>query len=125
MTEPFKVDQLYESDWEDVLGIYLEGIKTGNATFQQDAPSWEEWNMSHIPQCRLVARSHGEVIGWAALSPTSGRCVYAGVAEVSVYVSQHHRGIGVGRGLLEQLIEASEEHGFWTLQSGIFPENKA
>lgn len=121
----FKIDQMHESDWEDVRRIYLEGIKTGNATFQQDAPSWGEWNKSHVSQCRLVARLQGTTIGWAALSPTSGRCVYDGVAEVSIYVSQNHRGIGVGRRLLKRLIEASEEHGFWTLQSGVFPENKA
>ena len=123
--ETIEIDQMCESDWEDVRRIYLEGIKTGNATFQQDAPSWEEWDKGHVSECRLVARTQGTVIGWAALSPTSSRCVYSGVAEVSVYVSQDHRGNGVGRRLLKRIIEDSEEHGFWTLQSGIFPENTA
>lgn len=123
--EPIEIDQMCENDWEDVRRIYLEGIRTGNATFQQDAPSWEEWDQGHVPECRWVARTQGTVIGWAALSPTSNRCVYAGVAEVSVYVSEHHRGSGVGRHLLKRIIEDSEEYGYWTLQSGIFPENKA
>ncbi len=123
--ESIVIDRMHEADWEDVRRIYLEGIKTGNATFQQDAPSWEEWDKGHVPECRLVARSQGTVIGWAALSPTSSRCVYAGVAEVSVYVSEHHRGGGVGRRLLNRVIEDSETQGFWTLQSGIFPENNA
>jgi phosphinothricin acetyltransferase len=125
MNELIEIDQMHASDWEDVRIIYLEGIKTGNATFQQVAPSWEEWDKSHLSQCRLVARSQGKVIGWAALSPTSSRCVYAGVAEVSIYVSPQHQGSGVGSRLINIFIEASEQHGFWTLQSGVFPENKA
>lgn len=120
-----EIDQMYSSDWEDVRRVYLEGIKTGNATFQQEAPTWEEWDKSHFLHCRFVARSGGAVLGWVALSPTSSRCVYAGVAEVSIYVSQQHRGSGVGSRLLKRLIEASEEQGFWTLQAGIFPENRA
>ncbi len=125
MNELIEIDQMHASDWEDVRRIYLEGIKTGNATFQQDAPSWEEWDKSHLSQCRLVARSQGKVIGWAALSSTSSRCVYAGVAEMSIYVSPQHQGSGVGSRLINIFIEASEQHGFWTLQSGVFPENKA
>jgi phosphinothricin acetyltransferase len=125
MGEIVEIDQMNPSDWDDVRRIYLEGIKTGNATFQPEAPSWEEWDKSHVSQCRFVARSEGTIIGWAALSSTSSRCVYAGVAEVSVYVSQQHQGSGVGSRLLNRLIEVSEQHGFWTLQSGIFPENKA
>ena len=125
MNELMKIDPMQADDWEDVRRIYVEGIKTGNATFQQEPPSWEEWDKSHLLQCRFVARSQGKVIGWVALSPTSSRCVYAGVAEVSIYVDQRHLGIGVGSRLMHQLIEASEQHGFWTLQSGIFPENKA
>ncbi len=124
MDEFIEIDQMHASDWEDVRQIYLEGIKTGNATFQQETPSWEEWDKSHVSQCRFVARSESAVIGWAALSPTSSRCVYAGVAEVSIYVGQNHRGSGMGSRLLKRLIEASEQHGFWTLQSGIFPENQ-
>ena len=123
MNNLIEIDQMHEDDWKDVREIYLEGIRTGNATFQQEAPSWEEWDRSHISQCRFVARIEGRVIGWVALSPTSSRNVYAGVAEVSIYVSQQHRGSGVGSRLLNSIIEESEQHGFWTLQSGTFPEN--
>ena len=90
MNELMEIDPMQADDWEDIQRIYEEGIKTGNATFQQDAPSWEEWDKSHLSKCRLVARLLGRVIGWAALSPTSSRCVYAGVAEVSIYVDQRH-----------------------------------
>ena len=105
--------------------IYLEGIATGNATFEKEAPKWERWDESHLPPCRLVARVANEVIGWAALSPVSRRPVYAGVAEVSVYVSERARGEGVGTRLLDRLVRDSEREGFWTLQAGIFPENTA
>jgi phosphinothricin acetyltransferase len=111
--------------WDAVRAIYLEGITTGDATFEQSAPAWEKWDQGHLQSCRLVAESEGEVAGWAALSPVSGRCVYAGVAEVSIYVAQRHRGKGVGRALLAALVGASEEQGVWMLQAGIFPENTA
>jgi L-amino acid N-acyltransferase YncA len=117
------IDKMLSEDWEQVRQIYLEGISTGNATFQKDAPSWEEWNNGHILECRMVARSGEKVLGWAALSPTSSRCVYAGVAEVSIYVSLNNNGKGIGSKLLQSLIEASEQNGFWTLKSGIFPKN--
>ncbi|MDV2686446.1 N-acetyltransferase family protein [Alkalihalophilus lindianensis] len=119
------IKKMLPEDWEHVKSIYLEGIARGHATFQQDAPSFEEWDCSHDTEGRLVARLNEVVVGWAALSPVSSRCVYAGVAEVSVYVGEYHEGKGVGRFLLESLIERSEQNGFWTLQSGIFPENKA
>jgi len=109
--------------WEDVKKIYEEGIKTGNATFQTAAPEWEEWNNSHLQTCRLIAVDNNLIIGWAALTAVSGRCVYAGVAEVSVYVTQGARGKGVGKQLLQALIKESEQHNIWTLQAGIFPEN--
>ena len=109
--------------WEDVKKIYEEGIKTGNATFQTAAPEWEEWNNSHLQTCRLIAVDNNLIIGWAALTSVSGRCVYAGVAEVSVYVTQGARGKGVGKQLLQALIKESEQHNIWTLQAGIFPEN--
>jgi phosphinothricin acetyltransferase len=83
------------------------------------------WDAGHLPCCRLVARAGGEALGWAALSPVSSRCVYGGVAEVSVYVAERARGRGVGRLLLSELVAASERHGIWTLQAGIFPENQA
>lgn len=109
--------------WDDVKRIYEEGIATGNATFQTEALSWEEWDKSHLQSCRLVAVEDNRVSGWAALTPVSGRCVYAGVAEVSVYVANAARGKGIGKKLLEALIEESEKNNLWTLQAGIFPEN--
>ncbi|HYE65032.1 MAG TPA: GNAT family N-acetyltransferase [Pyrinomonadaceae bacterium] len=121
----YKIDRMEEEDWDQVRSIYLEGIATGQATFETEAPSWQKWDAGHLKQCRLVARSEETVIGWAALSPVSSRRVYAGVAEVSVYVGQQYRGAGVGRALLESLIAASEQQGIWTLQAGIFPENSA
>ncbi|MGV2623130.1 N-acetyltransferase family protein [Halobacillus sp. ACCC02827] len=117
------VEPMLPEDWEQVRAIYEAGIATGNATFQKEVPSWDDWDAGHALECRIVAKRDGEIIGWAALSPVSSRCVYAGVAEVSVYVRPESKGQGVGSKLLEQLIEASEAHGFWTLQAGIFPEN--
>lgn len=117
------IGQMRPSDWEQVRAIYLEGIATGNATFETEAPSWEVWNSSHLPFARLVARFSDRVAGWAALSPVSQRCVYGGVAEVSVYVSRTHRHSGIGRRLLSALISESERNGIWTLQAGMFPEN--
>ncbi|HUU28309.1 MAG TPA: GNAT family N-acetyltransferase [archaeon] len=119
----FKIDTMQPGDWEQVRSIYLEGISTGNATFEKDVPAWEKWDSGHLKECRLVARAGGRVIGWAALSPVSNRCVYAGVAEASIYVGAAYRRDGVGRALLEALIESSEQAGIWTLQAGIFPEN--
>ena len=110
-------------DYPVVAAIYAEGILTGNATFQQEAPTWESWDAEHVKSCRLVAMVDGELAGWAALSLVSGRCVYGGVAEVSVYVGAAFRGRGIGLHLLEALIAESEAHQFWTLQAGIFPEN--
>ncbi|HEY0378137.1 MAG TPA: GNAT family N-acetyltransferase [Pyrinomonadaceae bacterium] len=113
------------TDWEAVRAVYLEGIATGDATFETDAPAWEKWDAAHLPHCRLVARAGAALAGWAALSPVSARRVYAGVVETSVYVSADFRGRGVGRALLGALIICSEQHGIWTLQAGIFPENLA
>lgn len=121
----FVVDKMKDEDWSAVQSIYREGIATGNATFETDAPEWEDWDRNHLRDCRLAARREGQVIGWAALSPVSGRCVYAGVAEVSVYVAASARGKGVGKALLRALVEESECEGVWTLQAGIFPENVA
>jgi L-amino acid N-acyltransferase YncA len=110
--------------WEAVKIIYEEGIATGNATFQQAAPGWDDWDNAHLKTCRLIATENNEVLGWAALSPVSSRCVYAGVAEVSVYVTANARGKNIGSLLLKELITESEKSGYWTLQSGVFPENK-
>ena len=118
------IQNLQADDFSAVARIYAEGIETGNATFSKDVPTWANWDKDHLPNCRFVAlNTEGSVVGWAALTPVSGRCVYAGVAELSVYVAASARGFGVGRQLLARLIEASEAAGFWTLQAGIFPEN--
>jgi L-amino acid N-acyltransferase YncA len=113
------------ADWSQVRAIYLEGLATGNATFQTEAPSWEAWDAGHLPNCRLVVRRGEDVIGWAALSLGSARPCYAGVAEVSVYVAASARGQAVGDALMRTLVETSEAHGIWTLWSSIFPENVA
>jgi phosphinothricin acetyltransferase len=113
-----------ESDWPFVRSIYLDGIATGQATFETEAPSWQGWSERHLPAPRLVAVSNETVAGWAALAPVSSRPVYAGVAEVSVYVSSGWRGQGVGRRLLETLVDESEKQGIWMLQASIFPENR-
>lgn len=112
------------ADWPAVAEIYREGIATGHATFSTDAPTWEEWDAGHLSACRQVAVEGGQVLGWAALSPVSDRCVYGGVAEVGVYVAAAARARGVGKALLAGLVAASEAKGIWTLQAGIFPENK-
>jgi L-amino acid N-acyltransferase YncA len=122
-TQPISIEPMVEQDWPPVRAIYVEGINTGNATFEKSPPEWTSWDLGHLRACRLVARSGGGVLGWAALSPVSSRCVYAGVAEVSVYVARQSRGQGVGTKLLASLVEASEREGIWTLQAGIFPEN--
>ena len=112
--------------WPAVRAIYAEGMATGTATFTTEPPTWDNWNAGHLPTCRLVAADDaGTVLGWVALSPVSGRCVYAGVAEVSVYVAAAARGRGVGLALMHALVTESEKNGLWTLQAGIFPENSA
>ena len=119
------LEKMLPGDWDAVKQIYEEGIATGHATFQQQAPGWDEWNKDHLPHSRIVAKENNEVLGWAALTAVSGRCVYAGVGEVSVYVSAKARGKGLGKHLLQKLIEESEVNNIWTLQAGIFPENIA
>lgn len=116
---------LEPDDWPAMERIYAEGIATGQATLETGTPAWEAWDADHLDACRLVAEDGGDVVGWAALSPVSDRCVYGGVAEVSVYVAPEARGRGVGTALLRRLVRASEEAGLWTLQAGIFPENEA
>jgi L-amino acid N-acyltransferase YncA len=111
----------------EVLAIYQAGIDEGNATFEVRAPSWDEFSASRIAAHRYVATDAvtGAVLGWVAISATSGRPVYAGVVEHSVYVHRHARGRGVGRLLLTTLVESTEAAGIWTIQSGVFPENTA
>jgi len=118
-----EIKQMKPSDWLAVADIYKQGIETGMATFETTVPEWEQWNENHIESCRLVAKINENTVGWAALSAVSSRCVYGGVAEVSVYVSSLVRGKKIGEHLLRNLIDQSEEQGYWTLQSGIFPEN--
>ena len=112
-------------DWGNVSRIYRLGIDTGIATFEKEIPSWNTWDKAHLKSCRLIAENDNKIVGWAALSPVSGRCVYGGVAEVSVYVDISYNNKGIGTRLLQELIKQSEMNGIWTLQSGIFPENKA
>ncbi|PIB29314.1 phosphinothricin acetyltransferase [Maribacter sp. 4U21] len=114
-----------QGHWDVVSEIYKEGIDTGIATFETQVPTYKDWDKAHLKSCRIVALDKTTVIGWAALSPVSGRCVYGGVGEVSVYISRTSRGTGVGKLLMKHLIYESEKEGLWTLQSGIFPENKA
>ena len=124
-TPSFVIRPLEPRDWPSVRFIYMEGIATGNATFESGAPEWEEWDSKHLADARLVAEADGAVVGWAVLSPVSSRKVYSGVAELSVYIAAAMRGRGVGKALLTVLVPESEAKGFWTLRSGIFPENQA
>ena len=111
------------ADWPEVARIFAEGIRTGNATFETEVPSWEAWDSAHLPEHRFVAERSGRMVGWIALAPVSSRCCYTGVAEVSAYVCEESRGEGVGRALLARMIESSERGGIWTLETGVFPEN--
>ncbi len=118
-----EIRDLQPLDWPEVAAIYADGIGTGNATFETAVPTWEAWGTAH-PELRLVAMLDDRIAGWAALAPSSSRCCYRGVAEESVYVAGWARGRGVGRVLLERLIERSEAAGIWTLNAGVFPENE-
>jgi len=117
------IADLRPEHWTAVARIYAEGIATGDATFETEVPEWESWDAGHLPEHRFVAVRDGGVVGWVAASAVSDRCVYAGVVEHSVYVSENARGQGVGRLLLKALIASTEAAGIWTIQSGIFPEN--
>jgi phosphinothricin acetyltransferase len=118
------VRDLRRDDWPEVARIFREGIETGNATFETEVPSWEEWDATHLPEHRFVAVRDGGVVGWTALLPISSRECYAGVAEVSTYVTAEARGEGIGAELLTAVIDSSERGGVWTLQTGVFPENE-
>lgn len=121
----YEIEDMKPLDWEQVKNIYLEGIKTGIATFQTEAPTWENWDKGHLNSCRLVVRSENVILGWAALSPTSSRCCYEGVAEVSIYIGENYKGQGIGTALLTSIIKKSEENGIWTLYCAIIRENTA
>jgi L-amino acid N-acyltransferase YncA len=121
----FMIGDMSPTDWEPVREIYREGILGENATFEADVPDWQKWDAGHLPEPRLVARVRGQVVGWAALSRVSARRVYAGVAEVSLYIDGRYQRRGIGDALLAALVQASEKSGIWTLQASIFPENQA
>ena len=119
------IRKMNASDWSDVKGIYEEGIKTKNATFEIQAPTYEKWMEAAHPECHLIAEENGRVLAWAKVLYTSARPVYAGVGEVSIYVHPEAKGKGIGKKLLNELIHVSEDQGFWTLKAVIFPENQA
>jgi L-amino acid N-acyltransferase YncA len=124
-TPSVELRPLQLDDWQAVSEIYWEGMRDGLATFQTEVPSWEAWNSTHLAGHRLVAELLGEVVAWAALSPASNRRCYLGVVEDSIYVAAQARGLGVGRVLLRELIAGAEVAGIWTIQTSIFPENRA
>jgi len=120
---PATVQPMTAGDWPAVRAIYEDGIASGDATFETEVPSWDAWDKAHLRDHRFVARRGDEVLGWVAASPVSSRCVYSGVVEHSVYVAHDARGQGIGRVLLQALIESTEAAGIWTIESGVFPEN--
>lgn len=119
------IRNMISSDWPEVKDIYEEGLSTGIATFEVQAPAWKDWDIEHMNSSRLVASRNDLILGWAALSPVSSRCIYAGVAEVSVYVAASAKRTGIGTILLKQLINESEKNGIWTLNASLFPENES
>jgi phosphinothricin acetyltransferase len=120
------IEPMRAGDWPSVKAIHEQGIATGDATFDMEAPEWEDWDAGHLEACRLVARDEaGDVLAWAALSPVQRKSAYRGVAEGSLYVREDVRGTGVGRRLSEAMIKASEDAGIWTVELWIFPENEA
>lgn len=119
-----EIQLITEDNFSEVKEIYKQGLATNIATFQNDVPQWEEWDKGHLDFCRISVYENNKMLGWTALTPVSGRCVYAGVAEVSVYTAEEERGKGIGRILLNELIRQSEANGIWTLQSSIFSENQ-
>jgi L-amino acid N-acyltransferase YncA len=119
------ISPMNEQDWPEVSKIYKQGIDTGKATFQTCIPEYSDWDASHIKECRFVALNHNAIVGWVALSKVSNRCVYGGVAEVSIYIAETSRGKGIGKALLNYLVTESEKAGLWMLQSGIMEDNPA
>ncbi|MFV0517413.1 MAG: GNAT family N-acetyltransferase [Aminipila sp.] len=120
-----EIREMRNNDWPFIAEIYQKGIETNIATFQSRCPTFEQWDQTHLKNCRLVLLLCNIVVGWAALTPVSNRCVYAGVAEVSIYLSPNQQRKGLATQLLKELIYASEKAGIWTLQSGIMQDNYA
>jgi phosphinothricin acetyltransferase len=116
---------IHKDHFPEIAEIYRHGLEMGNATFETSIPKWEDWDKGKLKHSRLAAVINNTVVGWVALSAVSDRCVYGGVAEVSIYISNDHQGKGIGKALMLKLIEESERNGIWTLQSGMFPENEA
>ena len=119
------IRDLQPGDADDVLAIYQQGLDSGEASFETNAPDWDAWHRKYHEFCRLVWAENGRICGWAALAPVSARHCYRGVAEVSIYVATDELGRGIGDRLMAALVEASEQNGIWTLFSSIFPENEA
>jgi L-amino acid N-acyltransferase YncA len=120
-----EVRALLADDWSAVADIYWDGMRGGLATFETEVPTWEVWDGAHLPEHRLVAVAGGEIVAWAALSPASSRRCYAGIVENSVYVAREAQGQGIGRLLLDALLKGARKAGLWTVQTSIFPENRA
>lgn len=120
-----KIISIEKNHFTEIANIYRQGLETGHATFETTVPSWDDWDKGKLSHSRLAAVINDNVVGWAALSAVSDRCVYGGVAELSIYIANDHKGKGIGKALMSKLIEQSEAHGIWTLQSGMFPENEA
>lgn len=121
--QTFIIRKMINTDWEYVSKIYQQGIDTNTATFEMTCPGWSDFNDSHTADCRYVILSNDNIVGWAALSPTSKRLVYRGVADVSIYISNGCKGLGIGTKLLKYLTEQSERAGYWMLQSSIISDN--
>lgn len=118
------IENMTEAHWQQVSKIYLQGIKTEVATFETQVPAWEQWDSSHLKEGRFILRKGNKIAAWCALSPISSRSVYKGVAELSIYVAEEFKGLGLGKSLLKEIIQESEELGIWTLQSSIIADNE-
>ncbi|MGN0350807.1 MAG: GNAT family N-acetyltransferase [Roseburia sp.] len=119
------IREMVPNDWKRVAEIYEQGLERGISTFNTECPSYEEWDKSHVKECRYVFVADEKVVGWIAISPSSGRCVYRGCVEVSIYIDEAYQGRGIGTKLLEKLCEETEKAGYWSLYSAIFSINKA
>lgn len=125
MNDKIIIREMVSGDWEFVKDIYQQGLDSNIATFQTTCPTYEEWNLGHLSDCRFVAVIQDKIVGWISLSSTSKREVYRGVVEVSIYVNSHYSKQGIGTKLMEQLIKESQEKGYWSLYSSIIEENVA